>query len=98
MNRDNKDNLGAAMRDYILNEAASRDSTFAFPLLQRMVRNWFSRRYLRKLEEFDDYILSDIGLTRADLRHGQSLPHDVDPIAELMRFRDRCLPRGQRHK
>lgn len=86
------------MRDYILHEAAFRDRAFAFPLLQRLVRNWLSRRYLRKLEEFDDYILSDIGLTRADLRHGQSLPHDVDPIAELTRFRDRSAIRGRRHK
>ncbi len=85
------------MRDYIRNEATFRDGAFAFPLLQRMFRNWLSRRYLRKLEEFDDYILSDIGLTRADLRHGQSLPHDMDPIAELMQFRDRHSVRGRRH-
>jgi uncharacterized protein YjiS (DUF1127 family) len=84
------------MRDYILSEAAFRDRAFVFPLLQRMVRNWLSRRYLRKLEEFDDYILSDIGLTRADLRHGQGLPRDVDPITELLRFRDRCSVKGRR--
>jgi len=83
------------MRDYILNEAAFRDRAFAFPRLQRFVRNWFARRYLRKLEQFDDYMLSDIGLTRADLRHGQSLPHDVDPIAELSRHR---AVRGRRQK
>jgi len=83
------------MRDYILNEAAFRDRTFAFPRLQRFVRNWFSRRYLRKLEQFDDYMLSDIGLTRADLHYGQTLPYDVDPIAELSR---QCAVRGRRHK
>ncbi|MGH6908464.1 MAG: DUF1127 domain-containing protein [Aestuariivirga sp.] len=84
------------MRNYILNEAAFRDGAFAFPLLRRILRNWFSRRYLQKLEQFDDYMLSDIGLTRADLYRGQSLPYDVDPIAELMRFRDRRIARGQR--
>ncbi len=96
MNRYNRDNSGVTMRDYILNEAAFRDRTFAFPRLQRVIRNWFARRYLRKLEQFDDYILSNIGLTREDLRHGQSLPFEVDPIAELLRFRDRRSVRGQR--
>ena len=98
MNRDNRDNIGDAMRDYIRHEAIFRDGAFAFPMLQRILRNWFTRRYLRKLEQFDDYILSDIGLTRDDLRHGQSLPHDVDPIAELMRFRDRRAVKGRRYK
>lgn len=87
-----------AMRDYILNEATFRDQAFAFPWLRRVVRNWFSRRFLRNLEQFDDYILSDIGLTRGDLRYGQSLPYDVDPIAELMQFRERRVSKGVRHK
>ena len=84
------------MREYILSEAAFHDQAFAFPRLRRVIRNWFSRRYLRKLEQFDDYILSDIGLTRADLRYGQSLPYDVDPIAELSQHRR--SPRGVRHR
>ncbi len=82
------------MRDYILNEAAFRDRAFVFPVLQRIISNWLSRRYLRKLEQFDDYMLSDIGLTRADLHHGQSLPYDVDPIAELTQRG----ARGRRYK
>ena len=41
--------------------------------------------------------LSDIGLTRADLRYGQSLPYDVDPIAELSHKRQRNAAKGQRH-
>ena len=84
------------MREYILSEAAFQDQAFAFPRLRRVIRNWFSRRYLRKLEQFDDYMLSDIGLTRADLRYGQSLPYDVDPIAELSRLRERSAAKGQR--
>ena len=85
------------MREYIPNEAAFRDQAFAFPWLRRVIRNWFSRRYLRKLEQFDDYMLSDIGLTRADLRYGQCLPYDVDPIAELSHKRQRNAATGQRH-
>ena len=87
------------MRDYMLNEANFRDRTFSFPRLRRALRNWLSRRYLRKLEQFDDYLLSDIGLTRDDLRHGQSLPHDMDPFAEIMRVREARKPaRGVRHR
>jgi uncharacterized protein YjiS (DUF1127 family) len=86
------------MRDYIRQETTFRDQAFAFPLLQRIFHNWLTRRYLRKLEQFDDYILSDIGLTRGDLRHGQSLPYDVDPMVELLRLRSRRVPKGQRHK
>ena len=87
------------MRDYIINEANFREKTFSFPRLRRVIRNWLSRRYLRKLEQFDDYILADIGLTRDDLRYGQSLPHDIDPIAELSRVREERKPtRGIRHR
>jgi uncharacterized protein YjiS (DUF1127 family) len=75
------------MRDYIRSEAAFRDRTFSFPALRRWIRNWKSRRYLRHLERFDDYLLADIGLTRDDLRYGQSLPWDVDPVSELTRIR-----------
>ena len=35
------------MRDYILTQSIARDSTFAFPKLRRMVRNWFFKRDLR---------------------------------------------------
>ncbi len=77
------------MRDYVRSEASARDSVFAFPILRRLLRNWFARRYLRKLEEFDDDMLQDIGLTRGDLAHGQSQPWDVDPFAEIIRSRER---------
>ncbi|MFT3989354.1 DUF1127 domain-containing protein [Aestuariivirga sp.] len=85
------------MRDYVFNEARIRSSTFAFPWLNRVVKNWIARRYLRKLEQFDDYMLNDIGLTRDDLYYGQSLPFDVDPIGELERTRNQRA-RGIRRK
>ena len=84
------------MRDFIRSEAFFRDQTFAFPRLRRLVKNWFARRYLHSLEQFDDYILSDIGLTRDDLRLGQSLPYDVDPIATLSTRREERMRRGIR--
>lgn len=86
------------MRDYIQMQAEFRDKTFAFPKLRRMVQNWLARRQLRDLMSVDDYLLNDIGLTRDDLRFGLKLPHDVDPIAELVRVRNVDLVRGQRKR
>jgi uncharacterized protein YjiS (DUF1127 family) len=86
------------MRDYILKQAEMRDSTFAFPKVRRAVRNWIARRQLRDLMSLDDYLLNDIGLTRDDLRFGLGLPHDVDPIEELIRVRNVELVRGRRRK
>ena len=84
------------MRDYILTQSLSRDSTFAFPKLRRMLRSWFIRRDLRTLEGFDDYMLSDIGLTRGDLRHLRRLPLDVDMQHEMDRLRESRSHRGVR--
>jgi uncharacterized protein YjiS (DUF1127 family) len=87
------------MRDYIMTEARSRESTYSFPVLRRVVGNWLKRRQLRRLEQLDDHILMDIGLTRDELLRVQHLPLDVDPVWELMR-QDRMRPRiaGRRHK
>lgn len=84
------------MRDYILTQATARESTFAFPVLRRMLRSLFVRRDLRTLERFDDYMLSDIGLTRGDLRHLRGLPLDVDLTHEMDRLRESRSRRGVR--
>jgi len=42
------------------------------------------RRYLVQLGEFDDHMLKDIGLTRADLRDASSGPIWQDPTATLV--------------
>jgi len=84
------------MRDYILTQSLSRDSTFAFPKLRRMLRSWFMRRDLRTLERYDDYMLNDIGLTRGDLRMLRSLPLDTDLPHEMDRLRETRARRGLR--
>lgn len=76
------------MRDYILTESIARDSTFAFPKLRRMVRNWVFKRTLKALNQLDDHVLHDIGLARDELRHLTALPLDIDLLAELIRLRD----------
>ena len=84
------------MRDYILTQAASVDRTFTFPALHRIVANWRKRRQLRQLEQLDDHVLMDIGLTRDELIRVQRSPLGVDPVMELMNVRPAV--RGLRHK
>lgn len=84
------------MREYILTQSLSRDSTHPFPRLRRILRSWFMKRDLRTLESFDDYMLSDIGLTRGDLRHLRSLPLDADLQHEMDRLRESRSRRGVR--
>lgn len=62
-------------------------------MLRRVVRSWIAKRKLRRLETLDDFMLRDIGLTRDDLRYGQSLPSQVDPIEELVRVREQRISR-----
>ena len=84
------------MRDYILTQSLSRDSAYYFPRLRRMLRSWFIKRDLRTLEGFDEYMLSDIGLTRGDLRHLRGLPLDIDMQHEMDRLRETRARRGVR--
>lgn len=45
-----------------------------------VIRN---RRRVRQLGELDDYLLADMGLTRADLREAYSVPIHHDPSLRL---------------
>ena len=84
------------MRDYILNQAETADKTFTFPALHRIVANWRKRRQLHQLEQLDDHVLMDIGLTRDDLVRVQRVPLGVDPVLELLSSKP--VTRGLRHK
>jgi uncharacterized protein YjiS (DUF1127 family) len=86
------------MREYILNQAETIDRAHAFPAIHRLVQNWRKRRSLRRLEDLEDHLLMDIGLTRADLVYAQKLPLAVDPMAEIGRRARHRPSRGLRHK
>lgn len=73
------------MRDYILTQAHAADNAVAFPALRRILANWSRRRKLRGIEDLDDRLLADIGLSRSDLGDVLNLPLSLDPIAELNR-------------
>lgn len=50
----------------------------------RFITAMSRRRYLVQLGEFDDHMLKDIGLTRADLRDASAGPFWQDPTATLV--------------
>jgi len=51
--------------------------------IARRISNWRARSRLRQMEQLDDRMLDDIGLTRADLQWAARLPTSKNPIAEL---------------
>ena len=50
-----------------------------------LLRALLNRRVIGNLEQLSDHELSDIGLTRDDLRFGRSVPLNADPTSELAR-------------
>lgn len=82
------------MREFILHQAESNEGTFAFAVVRRVVTNWWKRRTLRKLQDLDDHLLFDIGLSREELEAAVRLPLTVDPLWEFSRRR---MTRGVRH-
>jgi uncharacterized protein YjiS (DUF1127 family) len=55
------------MREYALHQAKARQMTFAGSPIAKLVARWKSRRVVRQLQAYDDFMLRDIGLTRSDL-------------------------------
>lgn len=53
--------------------------------VKAIVRALLNRRVAGKLDQLSDHELSDIGLTRDDLRFGKSMPFNADPTTELAR-------------
>ena len=74
------------MRNYVINEAKSRQGYASFATLRQRLRNWRAKRNFAKLHLLDDHQLRDIGLTRENLRHINGLPLAVDPLWELDRL------------
>lgn len=71
------------MRNYALHRAASLGEFGAISVLRRFLRNWAARRAIAKLEEFDDYMLRDIGVKRDDIRWAAGLPLTVNAALAL---------------
>ncbi|CAN5225734.1 hypothetical protein BH10PSE7_BH10PSE7_05280 [soil metagenome] len=62
------------MRDYALTQSQNRVQAEEFGILGRLFRNWQSRRRVASLQELDDYLLDDIGVTREDIKWASATP------------------------
>jgi uncharacterized protein YjiS (DUF1127 family) len=71
------------MRDYALHRAESLGEFGPVSDLGRLFRNWKARRTVARLEDFDDYMLRDIGVTRADIHWAAGLPLSVNAALAL---------------
>jgi uncharacterized protein YjiS (DUF1127 family) len=69
---------------------ASQNGSFEAGILHTLLRTvretfdaWKHRRQVATLVEFDEHMLSDIGLTRTDVQEALDLPFSHDPGREL---------------
>jgi uncharacterized protein YjiS (DUF1127 family) len=61
------------MRDYALSRAESFGE-LSSSWLSRFFRNWKARKHVASLEQYDDVLLRDIGVTRDEIRWAAHLP------------------------
>lgn len=71
------------MRDYALNRAIGLEEVRGASLIRRLARNWLARRAVAKLDHYDDFLLRDIGVARADVRWAAGLPLSVNAAIAL---------------
>lgn len=71
------------MRDYALSRAASAEATGALSLFNGLLRNWLARRAVGRLDQLDDYLLRDIGVTREEVQWAARLPLSVNAALAL---------------
>jgi len=71
------------MRDYTLTRALSLGEAGGGSPITRLFRNWLARRSVAKLQNFDDYILRDIGVAREDIAWAAGLPLTVNAALGL---------------
>jgi uncharacterized protein YjiS (DUF1127 family) len=71
------------MRDYVLNRAIFDDRIGNRSIFSRLFHNWKARREVNQLAAFDDFMLADIGVSRADVEWATRLPITTDPTQAL---------------
>jgi uncharacterized protein YjiS (DUF1127 family) len=83
------------MRDYALNRAIFDDRIGNRSLFSRLFHNWKARREVSELVGLDDFMLADIGVTRADVEWAAKLPLTTDAteaLEEKLTLRQRHAP------
>ena len=71
------------MRDYALSRAQSAEAAGSASVLWQLIGNWRARRAVARLDELDDFLLRDIGLSREDLQWAAGLPLSVNAAMAL---------------
>jgi uncharacterized protein YjiS (DUF1127 family) len=71
------------MRNYALHIAEAAGEMPGQGLLNRLWTNWISRRQVIRLQELDDHILRDIGVTRQDIEWATRNPLSVNALQQL---------------
>jgi uncharacterized protein YjiS (DUF1127 family) len=62
------------MKNYALSQAIQSGSVGPVGILSKLWRNWRARRAVARLEELDDFLLRDIGVTRGDIAQAATTP------------------------
>ena len=71
------------MTDYTVTQTHARQAS-AFPFSpNKLFRNWRARRQIRKLQDHDDRVLDDIGVTRDEVAWASYLPLAANAAREL---------------
>jgi uncharacterized protein YjiS (DUF1127 family) len=73
------------MREYALHQAQQTDQIAGHGLLAQLWRNWKAKRAVRRLQDLDDNLLADIGVTREEINWALLLPLSVNAALELAR-------------
>jgi uncharacterized protein YjiS (DUF1127 family) len=73
------------MREYALYQAQQSDQLSGHGLLAQLWRNWKAKRAVRRLQDLDDHLLKDIGVTRDEINWASQLPLSVHAALALTR-------------
>ena len=77
-----------AMRDLMPTSIFGRISKLVVGFLSSSMAAYRNRQLLGDFAQRDDYLLRDMGLTRADIEHAMIMSITQDPASFLMRARN----------
>lgn len=76
------------MRNFALHHSQQTGELPSIGIFTRLWNNWKARRDTARLADFDDHMLRDIGLSRAQIDAVQYKPLTENPMLELKKIID----------